>query len=146
MGIFKKNNTLELQDRIDELVEENTNLNKQCQSYQKTISSFMGVKASYDEAQKKLVESHISEVNLLKQEIELEKKSVARKVNTELASIGVSTENFLPEEISTTPKTLSNKVIWEQWHDMPAGPEKHKVFKEYQKEIDAHVKSLSEQQ
>ncbi len=138
MGLFKKDKSVELQSQIDDLLDENTNLKQECAGYKKTISAFVGVKTAYDEEKNKLMKSHENEVSKLKQQIELEKKSVAKKVNAELASIGI--HQFVPEEISMDNLMLSPESLLEKFTSMPESPEKHEFFKLHEKEISKAMK------
>jgi hypothetical protein len=140
MNFFKKNDTLELQSQIDDLMEEKFNLIKEMKDYKKTISSFVDVKSVYESEKLKLMESHKQEIQTLKQSIESEKKSVARKVNQELAKIGIKQE-FLAEEISPNgPDMTSPEMIRERWMIMPESPEKHEFFRKYEKIIGKSIK------
>jgi hypothetical protein len=140
MALFNLNEKkiLELQDTIGELEEKNSGLLKECQGYKQTIASFMDVKASYDDEKSKLVKKYEISLNQLKEQIEMEKKSVAKKVNMELSAIGIKT--FIPEEISEEVTVSSPEQILKQFTSMEESPEKHAFFKKYEKVISQFVK------
>lgn len=141
MGLFKKDNKVEveLQEQIDDLVEQNFNLKEECAGYRKTISGFVGVKTSYESEKAKLMKTHESEISKFKQQIEMEKKSVARKVNSELTSIGIS--QFVPEEISIDGLMQSPESILDKFTSMQESPEKHKFFEANKEMISKALKS-----
>ena len=139
MDIFGKNKTLELQGQIDDLTEQVGNLQKQCSDYQRTIAGFVNVKASYEEENNKLAKKYESSIAQLKQEIESEKKAVAKRVNMELSSIGVS--QFIPEEISQEGfGTMSPEMICNKFISMEESAEKHEFFKKHEKVISQFLK------
>ncbi len=139
MNIFKRDNTTELRDQIGELEARNLTLKEECAEYRRTITGFVNVKASYEAEKEKLMALHKNELTQLKQQIEIEKKSVAKKVNAELASIGVS--QFVPEEISSGSPLQSPEAILEQFTSMPESPEKHEFFKLHEKIISKAMKT-----
>lgn len=140
MNIFKKNPDLELQGKLDELMSENERLSKQMLDYQDTITGFITVRSSYEENEKKLMLKHETEVKQLKQQIELTKNSVVKKVNSELAKIGVST--YMPEEISRDlTDNNSSEAIYKRFETMKIGSkEANEFYNKHQKTIDAFLK------
>ncbi len=137
MGFFKSDKSIELQSQLDDLVEQNFHLKEECQGYRRTISSFVDVKSKYEESEKQLVKKYEIQIGQLKKDLETEKKSVARKVNQKLLTIGVST--FLPEEISVA-NNFSEEDIFKQFMKMSESPEKHEFFQKHEKAIDRAMK------
>lgn len=138
MNFFKKNESLELKSQIDDLMAEREVLQKQMKDYERTISSFMSVKSSYEDEKNKLMLAHKAELQSIKQALEIERKSVAKKVNQELAKIGVS--EFVAEEISPESNSTSPDAIINKWLSMPESTEKHDFFKQYEKVISKATK------
>lgn len=119
------NNTLiDLQDRLDTLQDENISLKSECSDYRQTIASFVDVKASYDEQIRKLSELHNSQLVQLQQDLSKEKQSVNRRVNAQLASVGV--KQFAVEEIEPTP--VAPEEILKQFNAMPSGIDKQNFY------------------
>ncbi len=139
MNFFKKNDMIELQSKLDDVIAERDNLLSQMKDYQKTISTFVNVKSQYDSEKEKLMKAHKEEINTLKHSMECEKKSVARRVNIELAKIGIKQE-FVAEEISPNTNNMSPDNIIDKWMTMDESPEKHEFFKKYEKIISKSVK------
>ena len=142
MALFdlNKKRVLELENQVDDLVSTNAKLLEDIANYKQTISSFVGVKTAYDAEKAKLMKKHESEVNQLKHQIESEKKSIARKVNAELSSIGV--QRFFAEEISAEGvSNHSPESIVSQFTSMPESELKHEFFKVNEKVISAFLKS-----
>jgi len=144
MAFFKKNETIELQLQIDDLMAEKESLQKQCKDYQNTIAGFVDIKATYEDKTNKLMKQHESEVSQLKLSVELEKKSVAKKVNAELRRIGVST--FVAEEVSPEVNTGSPEMIFRKFESMKAGSkEALEFYTKYATVIDDYRKQSEKQ-
>ena len=139
MALFDRKKILELEDQIDDLVVTNSKLLEDVANYKKTISSFVGVKTAYEAEKAKLMKNHASEVSQLKQQMETEKKSIARRVNAELSSIGVS--RFFAEEISVENVQHSAESIVTQFTSMSESPLKHEFFKQNEKVLSAYLKA-----
>jgi hypothetical protein len=101
MALFKKNAEVEtLTERIGVLEESTNILREECEGYKRTISAFPGVKAQYDADLKKVKAEHEGKMTSLKADYEnklsqaaAEKKaiqvSVNKRVNAEIASMGI---------------------------------------------------------
>src|SRR5271169_6174695 len=151
MNIFKKDKSLELQGQIDDLMSNNSTLKEQCNEYQKTISSFPQLKMEYDNNMKQLksqyekekigYEKMITDLRLkYEKEIEIEKKSVAKRVNKELFTIGIS--ETIPEEISPESNMSSPQSVFDKFMSMKAGSkEAMEFYGKYSKVIDDYRKS-----
>ena len=95
--------------------------------YKKSMTSFSNQKMIYENEKSSLVSKYENSIAQLKQEIEIEKKSVAKRVNKELFRIGIS--DFIPEEISQESNMLSPEIALDKFASMQEGPEKHAFFK-----------------
>jgi hypothetical protein len=114
-------------------------LQTELDDYRKSMTSFSKQKFAYEEEKTKLVSKYEGTITNLKQEIEFEKKSVARRVNSELASIGVN--QFLPEEISMEQNDSSSpESILQQFTSMPENSAKHEFFKKHEAVISKAMK------
>ena len=113
-------------------------LQTELDDYRKSMTSFSKQKFAYEEEKTKLVSKYEGTITNLKQEIELKEKSVARRVNAELASIGVN--QFLPEEISMEQNDSSPETILQQFTSMPENSAKHEFFKKHEAAISKAMK------
>src|ERR1039458_2496878 len=117
-------------------------LQTELDDYRKSMTSFSKQKMAYEEEKTKLVSKYEGTITHLKQEIELKEKSVARRVNAELASIGVN--QFVPEEISMESNQLSPELILEKFSSMKESPEKHEFFVKHENIISQAMKQKKE--
>ncbi len=146
LSVFKKNKASTadpLQSQMTKLQEHNISLQEECKELKKTISAFVGVKAAYEDEKNELVKEYESKFAMLKQQLELEKKSVAKKVNAELSTIGV--QQFLSEEISDESTFISPEEIVKRFTSMAESPEKHEFFKKYEKTINLFTKQKNKE-
>ena len=117
-------------------------LQTELDDYRKSMTSFSKQKFAYEEEKTKLVSKYEGTITHLNQEIELKEKSVARRVNSELASIGVN--QFLPEEIWMESNQLSPELILEKFSSMKGSPEKHEFFVKHENIISQAMKQKKE--
>ena len=99
------------------LREENAN-------YKRTISAFVGVKSGFEAELDKSKKAFKQQVEELTKTVEVERASVAKKVNKALADIGV--KEFAAEEI--TNSDTSGKSIYNTFTSLN-GAEKTEYFK-----------------
>lgn len=135
-------NTKQLKQEIESKDALILQLQTELQDYRKSMTSFSNQKMEYEGEKTKLMDAHKAETQLLKQQIEMEKKSVAKKVNAELSAIGVS--QFVPEEISLEGLMQSPESILERFTSMPESPEKHEFFKAHEKIISKAMKGKTQ--
>jgi predicted ATP-dependent protease len=125
--MFKFNNKkellLSLQEQNEELSSRLQQLNEECANYKRTISSFVGVKTGYENDLTNLKKAHAKELNSLKEEIQAENLSVAKRVNKALADIGV--KEFASEEVSDNTNT--EKSVYDKFMSL-SGAEKTEFF------------------
>ena len=135
-------NTKQLKQEIESKDALILQLQTELQDYRKSMTSFSNQKMEYEGEKTKLMDAHKAETQLLKQQSEMEKKSVAKKVNAELSAIGVS--QFVPEEISLEGLMQSPESILERFTSMPESPEKHEFFKAHEKIISKAMKGKTQ--
>ena len=122
-------------DRCNALEKSNRELLAEVEEYKNTISGFVDVKTKYEsemlslkrdyEAKTALLqEKHAIECKRLQDSMEMEKRSVNRKVNIALSSIGVNT--FAPEQIAET-NAAPSKNLYKQFLSMPNGKDKDEI-------------------
>lgn len=143
---FGSNKFEEYKKKAVELEISNQQLLNECADYKRTIENFPNLKSEYEAKMltvkydyenkiQDLMAKHAAEKKQIQSQIEFEKKSVNRKVNLALQSIGVNM--FAPEQI-TDVRTNDSDII-KTWQSMPNGPEKHEFFKSHEKIISAHA-------
>ena len=110
-------------------------LQEECAEYKKTIASFPGVKADFDDKLRKLQESHQKEVSDLKNLLKTTETSVNRRVTEALASIGVA--QFATEEILSVSGKSPN-ALYQKFLSLK-GAEQTKFYQEHEKEISSFL-------
>lgn len=133
MNIFKQNKEIENQELISTLQEQNNLLKQELDDNRSTISNFATLKANWDDEKTKLMTAHKKELENYKLLLDRETKSVNRKVNKVLESIGVT--KFAVEEISPESTLQSDTDVYKKFCSMPQGEDKQQFFKAHEREI-----------
>jgi len=136
---FNEKKITKLQKAIQKLEDEKLDLFDEIDEYKKTINSFVNTKTALENEKVKLTKKYENDLIQLNKEMELEKKSVAKKVNAELSKIGIT--EFLPDEVSgeMSQQDEAAKIV-QQFKSMPESVEKHEFFNKYEKIISKFIK------
>lgn len=152
MALFKKNAEVEtLTERISVLEESNSILREECEGYKRTISSFPGVKAQYDVDLTKVKTEYEGKMTTLKAEYEnkisqaaAEKKaiqvSVNKRVNAEIASMGIPLSDVPMEDNIAAGATVSAQEALQTLNTL-TGAAAREYYKKHKALLDKAVRT-----
>ena len=113
-----------LQTKNEQLEKSNKLMVAEINDFKRIFNESVDMKYEYDEKVKTMAQEHLAKVNELNIKMELERKSVNRKVNLALANIGVDNDFFAEEIIPT----MTSDDLKDKFNKMPEGKLKHEFF------------------